>query len=79
MTLEVKEKLAKSTEGLTGAWIRAVVQDSLILALMEEKKKIGKEHLFASLKDVMERRGMAYRVAPYTPPQAKAKADVYVQ
>ena len=79
VTLEVKEKLAKSTEGLTGAWIRAVVQDSLILALMEEKKKIGKEHLFASLKDVMERRGMAYRVAPYAPPQAKAKADVYVQ
>jgi hypothetical protein len=27
----------------------------------------------------MERRGMAYRVAPYAPPQAKAKADVYVQ
>ena len=79
VTLEVKEKLAKSTEGLTGAWIRAVVQDSLILALMDEKKKIGKEHLFASLKDVMERRGMAYRVAPYSPPQAKAKADVYVQ
>ena len=79
VTLEVKEKLAKSTEGLTGAWIRAVVQDSLILALMDEKKKIGKEHLFASLKDVMERRGMAYRVALYAPPQAKAKADVYVQ
>jgi len=27
----------------------------------------------------MERRGMAYRVAPYASPQAKAKADVYVQ
>jgi len=27
----------------------------------------------------MERRGMAYRVAPYAPPQVKAKADVYVQ
>ena len=49
------------------------------LTLMEGKTKIGKEHLFASLKDVMERRGMAYRVAPYAPPQAKAKADVYVQ
>ena len=79
VTLEVKEKLAKMTEGLTGAWIRAVVQDSLILALSKEKNKIGKEHLFDALKDVMERRGMAYRVAPYAPPQAKAKADVYVQ
>tara|TARA_Y100000766_G_scaffold109026_1_gene93254 strand:- start:561 stop:710 length:150 start_codon:yes stop_codon:yes gene_type:complete len=48
------------TEGLTGAWIRAVVQDSLILALSKEKNKIGKEHLFDALKDVMERRGMAY-------------------
>ena len=27
----------------------------------------------------MEHRGMAYRVAPYAPPQAKTKADVYVQ
>jgi AAA+ superfamily predicted ATPase len=79
VTLEVKEKLAKMTEGLTGAWIRAVVQDSLILALSKDKNKIAKEHLFAALKDVMERRGMAYRVAPYSPPQAKAKADVYVQ
>ena len=79
VTLEVKEKLAKMTEGLTGAWIRAVVQDSLILALSKDKDKIAKEHLFDALKDVMERRGMAYRVAPYAPPQAKAKADVYVQ
>ena len=79
VTIEVKEKLVKMTEGLTGAWIRAVVQDSLILALSQDKAKIGKEQLFASLKDVMERRGMAYRVAPYAPPQAKAKADVYVQ
>lgn len=79
VTLEVKEKLAKSTEGLTGAWIRAVVQDSFILALSQGKTKIGKDHLFASLKDVMERRGMAYRVATYTPPQMAAKADVYVQ
>ena len=79
VTLEVKEKLAKSTEGLTGAWIRAIVQDSLILAFSQDKTKIGKEHLFASLKDVMERRGMAYRVAPYAPPQRAAKADVYVQ
>ena len=79
VTLEVKEKLAKMTDGLTGAWIRAVVQDSLILALSKDKNKIGKEHLFDALKDVMERRGMAYRVAPYAPPQAKAKADVYVQ
>jgi len=37
VTLEVKEKLAKMTEGLTGAWIRAVVQDSLILALSKDK------------------------------------------
>ncbi len=79
VTLEVKEKLAKSTEGLTGAWIRAIVQDSLILAFSQDKTKIGKEHLLASLKDVMERRGMAYRVAPYAPPQRAAKADVYVQ
>lgn len=79
VTLEVKEKLAKTTEGLTGAWIRAIVQDSFILALSQDKEKIGKEHLFACMKDVMERRGMAYRVAPYTPPQRAAKADVYVQ
>jgi len=79
VTLDVKEKLAKSTEGLTGAWIRAIVQDSFILALSQNKTKIGKDHLFASLKDVMERRGMAYRVATYTPPQMAAKADVYVQ
>ena len=79
VTLDVKEKLAKSSEGLTGAWIRAIVQDSFILAASQDKNKIGKDHLFAALKDVMERRGMAYRVAPYSPPQVAAKADVYVQ
>ena len=79
VTLDVKEKLAKSSEGLTGAWIRAIVQDSFILAASQDKNKIGKDHLFAALKDVMERRGMAYRVATYTPPQVAAKADVYVQ
>jgi hypothetical protein len=49
------------------------------LAFSQDKTKIGKDHLFACMKDVLERRGMAYRVATYTPPQMAAKADVYVQ
>jgi ATP-dependent 26S proteasome regulatory subunit len=59
---EAIERLAKSSDGLTGAWLREVVQSALITSISGERDLITKEDLTASLKDILKRRGMAYRV-----------------
>ncbi|MBP77874.1 MAG: hypothetical protein CL926_01220 [Deltaproteobacteria bacterium] len=59
------KSLAKGSEGLTGAWLREIVQSAFIIALSNDRKIISNSDLITSLKDVMKRRGMAYRVTGY--------------
>ena len=58
--------LAKASEGLTGAWLRELVQSAFLTAYSCGENNISHEHLIQSLKDVMKRRGMAYRVNGYS-------------
>ena len=57
--------LAKGSEGLTGAWLRELVQSAYISAFSKGRETISNKDLISSLKDVMKRRGMAYRVTGY--------------
>ena len=75
---EAIERLAKSSDGLTGAWLREVVQSALITSISDDRELITKEDLTASLKDILKRRGMAYRVTPYGA-TAQESANAYVQ
>lgn len=70
--------LAKLSDGLTGAWLREMVQSAFISSFAGGEKTISKKHLTTSLKDVMQRRGMAYRVAGYET-SAPDSANAYVQ
>ena len=58
---QIVARVARSTDGLTGAWVREIAQTALIEAMYNGKKKIAKEHLISALKDVLNRRGMAYQ------------------
>ena len=58
---ETVAKVAKSTDGLSGAWVREIAQSALIEAMYNGRDKIGKEDLISALKDVLNRRGMAYQ------------------
>ena len=58
---ETATKIANSTEGLTGAWIREIAQTALIESMYNGRGKIEREHLMSALKDVLNRRGMAYQ------------------
>ena len=58
---ETVAKVARSTDGLSGAWVREIAQSALIEAMYNGRDKIGKEHLISALKDVLKRRGMAYQ------------------
>jgi ATP-dependent 26S proteasome regulatory subunit len=75
---EALERLAKNSDGLTGAWLREVVQTALIAMIKDERTLITKDDLTASLKDVLKRRGMAYRVTPYGA-SGQESANAYVQ
>jgi ATP-dependent 26S proteasome regulatory subunit len=59
------DSLAKASEGLTGAWLRELVQSAFISTFVGKELAISNKSLIKSLKDVMKRRGMAYRVAGY--------------
>jgi len=75
---EVIERLAKTSEGLTGAWLRETVQTALISSISDDREFITKEDLIAAVKDILKRRGMAYRVAPYGA-GGHESANAYVQ
>jgi ATP-dependent 26S proteasome regulatory subunit len=51
----------KSTDGLSGAWVREIAQTALIEAMYNGRQEIGKEDLISALKDVLKRRDMAYQ------------------
>ena len=69
---------SSNSDGLTGAWLREVVQTALIAMIKDERALITKDDLTASLKDVLKRRGMAYRVTPYGA-SGQESANAYVQ
>ncbi len=75
---EAIERLAKTSDGLTGAWLREIIQSALIASISADRDLITKEDLTASLKDILKRRGMAYRITPYGA-AAQESANAYVQ
>ena len=75
---EVIERLANTSEGLTGAWLRETVQTALISSISEDREFITKQDLTTAVKDILKRRGMAYRVAPYGA-GGQESANAYVQ
>jgi ATP-dependent 26S proteasome regulatory subunit len=75
---EAIERLAKTSDGLTGAWLREVIQSALIASISADRDLITKEDLTASLKDILKRRGMAYRITPYGA-KGQESANAYVQ
>lgn len=56
--------VARRSSGLSGAWIREVVQTGLIDAFHEGREKVTGKDLLAGLDDVLKRRGLAYRTTP---------------
>ena len=57
------DKVASKSEGLSGL-IREVVQTSMIEAISNDRDEILAEDLEEGLKDVLQRRGMAYKPTP---------------
>ena len=78
MPKSVISEVAKKSEGLSGAWLREVIQCSLIEAIYEGKEEIGVKNLEDGLVDVLKRRGMAYQPTPNLAGLYDSrKADVY--
>ena len=61
---KVLDKIAAGSKGLSGAWIRELIQTSMIEAISDGREEIEVSDLEAGLKDVLERRGMAYKPTP---------------
>lgn len=64
ITEEIISLVAKKSEGLSGAWVREVVQCALIDAMYEGKDNLSANNLQSGLEDVLKRRGMAYKSTP---------------
>ena len=74
----VISSVAKKSEGLSGAWVREVVQCALIEAIYEGKDKLCGRNLETGLADVLKRRGMAYQPTPNLSDVIDSKnAEVY--
>ena len=71
-------KIASSSSGLSGAWIREIVQTAMIEAIYAGREKVGATDLELGLKDVLARRGLAYQSTPNLSSEIKSKnAEVY--
>ena len=53
-------KVANSSSGLSGAWIREIVQTAMI-EIYAGREKVSAADLELGLKDVLSRRGLAYQ------------------
>ena len=62
-TKQISE-VAKKSDGLSGAWIREIMQCSYIEAISSGKESISIDDIRFGLKDVLDRRGMAYNSTP---------------
>ena len=71
-------KLANHSSGLSGAWIREIVQTAMIEAIYAGREQVSTVDLELGLKDVMARRGLAYQSTPNLSSEFKGKnAEVY--
>ena len=78
ITEEIVSMVAKKSEGLSGAWVREVVQCALIEAMYEGKDKLSGNNLQTGLEDVLRRRGMAYQSTPNLAQRLESRnAEVY--
>ena len=64
ISAEFKKTLVRQSDGLTGAWMREVVQSALIEAAMDGREKVRESDLKSSISDVLDRRGLAYKSTP---------------
>ena len=62
-TKQISE-VAKKSDGLSGAWIREIMQCSYIEAISSGNEFISIDDIRFGLKDVLARRGMAYNSTP---------------
>tara|TARA_B100000700_G_scaffold32238_1_gene30839 strand:- start:961 stop:2484 length:1524 start_codon:yes stop_codon:yes gene_type:complete len=72
------DKVAAKSEGLSGAWIREVVQTAMIEAISEDREEILVCDLEQGLKDVLQRRGMAYKATPRLSDSGSRNSEVSV-
>ena len=78
ITEEIISLVAKKSEGLSGAWVREVVQCALIDAMYEGKDNLSANNLQSGLEDVLKRRGMAYKSTPNLAQRLDSRnAEVY--
>jgi ATP-dependent 26S proteasome regulatory subunit len=71
-------KVANSSSGLSGAWIREIVQTAMIEAIYAGREKVSAADLELGLNDVLARRGLAYQSTPNLSSEIKSKnAEVY--
>lgn len=70
--------IASKSKGLSGAWIREVIQTAMIEAISDDREEIEVEDLDEGLKDVLQRRGMAYKATPTLNDNGKFNSEVSV-
>ena len=71
-------KIANRSSGLSGAWIREIVQTAMIEAIYAGREQVSAADLELGLKDVLVRRGLAYQSTPKLASEIEAKnAEVY--
>ena len=71
-------KIANRSSGLSGAWIREIVQTAMIEAIYAGREQVSAADLELGLKDVLVRRGLAYQSTPKLASEIEGKnAEVY--
>ena len=61
---KVIDKIATGSKGLSGAWIRELVQTAMIETISDGREEMEPDDLEFGLNDVLQRRGMAYKPTP---------------
>ena len=61
---ETISEIGRDAKHLSGAWIREIVHTAFIFATYDGRDAISAKDLRAALKDVKERRGLAYKSTP---------------
>tara|TARA_B110001452_G_scaffold266819_1_gene274699 strand:- start:332 stop:1738 length:1407 start_codon:yes stop_codon:yes gene_type:complete len=56
----VLSEVVSKSEGLSGAWVRELVQSAFIEAIYQGRDKLNSKDLQTAVNDILKRRGMAY-------------------
>jgi proteasome regulatory subunit len=71
-------EISRKSEGLSGAWVREIVQSAFIEAIYQGRERLNAKDLQEGLADVLKRRGMAYQSTPNLAQVIESKnAEVY--